>query len=164
MRSTIEMCYQIINQYSGNLRLQLTLQGKYSHINIPNIKPETLRTWNILVPNNYTLFGSCYINLDEVEIPAPRLSSYRKSITVPIKFNFTPIELIKSLKQTEGVLVVLSLTWFWFAEFFSKILKNCFLLLGSAPKKRYKNIAQVIAVAIAIAVISNDRAPGYEGT
>ena len=51
------------NQYRGNLHLQLTLQGKYSHINIPNIKPETLRTLNILVPNNYTLFGSCYVNV-----------------------------------------------------------------------------------------------------
>ena len=43
--------------------LTATLQGKYSHINIPNIKPETLRALNILVPNNYSLFGSCYINL-----------------------------------------------------------------------------------------------------
>ena len=56
------------NQYSDNLYLQLTLQGKYSHINIPNIKPETLRTLNILVPYNYTLFGSCYIYLVEVNI------------------------------------------------------------------------------------------------
>ena len=78
------------NQYSGTLHLQLTLQGKYSHINIPNIKQETLRTLNFLVPNKYTLFGSYYINLDEVKIPAPRLSSYRKSITVPIRCNFTP--------------------------------------------------------------------------
>ena len=75
MRSTLEMCYQIINQYSGNLHLQLTLQRTY--INIPNIKPETLRTLNILVPYNHTLFGSYYIYLVEVKILAPRLSSHR---------------------------------------------------------------------------------------
>ena len=119
MRSTLEMCYQIINQYSGNLHLQLTLQGKYSHINIPNIKPETLRTLNILVPYKYTLFGSCYINLVEVKIPAPRLSSHRTARSFSffyfsvIRSSASSISLISRLNLPITLASSVSVVWFF---------------------------------------------------